>query len=101
MSATDCSLCKGGRTLALEIISELDTKIDSLIESLHGVREENQRLKNELSQKDQRIEELEKQNNDNESAMDSLRGDTEDRQKKLDAAAERLRSIVTKLESVE
>jgi FtsZ-binding cell division protein ZapB len=90
-----------GVFVPLEVISVLEKKIDSLVETVKKLRETNDQLKEELGSKDQTIRALEEEKELLSSSIDSLKGDSEGSQKRLDAAAERIQSIIAKLEAVE
>jgi FtsZ-binding cell division protein ZapB len=86
--------------VSLEVISVLEEKIDALIDTLQKLRKSNEELKNEMQSRDQTIQGLEEEKQRLTEAVDSLKGDSHDSQKKLDAAAEKIRGIIAKLESV-
>lgn len=86
--------------MALEAISRLEEKVNSLVDIVTKVRQENADLKEEIVQNRQRIKELESEKHTLAGSVGSLKVDSEERQKKLDEAAEKIENLLTKLESV-
>jgi FtsZ-binding cell division protein ZapB len=86
--------------LSADFLTQLELKIDTLISKLQTLKEEKTRLAEEV--------ELEKRKNrDAESGSqvlvnecESLKKSNEEKQNKLDSAAEKIQGLLSKLESV-
>jgi predicted nuclease with TOPRIM domain len=78
----------------------LETKIDALIESYNAARRERDELQTKLEETSGRIGELERENSELKGEIEKLGGASADQQSKLDAAAERIQTIISKLEAV-
>lgn len=87
--------------MSLDIISELEFKIDYLIETVNSLRQENQHLREELGRRDQQGHEFEQQRNAFNEQLELLKGDTEERQRRIDDAAGKIQALIAKLESVQ
>lgn len=86
--------------MSIEFITELETKIDALIESYNAARRERDELQTKLEETSGRIGELERENSELKGEIEKLGGASADQQSKLDAAAERIQTIISKLEAV-
>jgi seryl-tRNA synthetase len=67
------------RNLSLDSLSQLENKVDSLVTTVTTLREEKNRLSDEI---------------------ESLKKTNEEKQKKLDSAADKVQGLLSKLESV-
>lgn len=83
-----------------DTIVVLEERVGKLLQVLQGLREENAQLKNDLSTRDQKIQELDLERQNLTGTIGSLQGDSEDRQRKLHTATEKLESIIARLDSV-
>lgn len=86
--------------MSIEFIAELESKVDALIESYNTARKEKEELRAKLDETNGRIGELETRNNELKEEIERLGGASADQQSKLDTAAERIQSIISKLEAV-
>jgi FtsZ-binding cell division protein ZapB len=86
--------------LSADILSQLENKIDKLISTVKTLREEKDRLSEELKAQQQKIRESETGSEGLVSECESLKKSNEDKQKKLDSAAEKIQGLLSKLESV-
>ena len=78
-----------------------ENRIDSLITTVNDLKQENATLKEQIKQRKQEVEELSSQKGDVDKLIETLKGESEQRQKKLDLATEKIQALVTKLESVQ
>jgi FtsZ-binding cell division protein ZapB len=86
--------------LSADILSQLENKIDKLISTVKTLREEKDRLSEEMKAQQQKIRESETGSEGLVSECESLKKSNEDKQKKLDSAAEKIQGLLSKLESV-
>ena len=86
--------------MSLEFISELENKIDYLVGVISGLRAEKDRLANEVNEKNNRIGELETETGCLKIDLDNLRNENSGKQGAIDAAADRIRSMISRLDSV-
>ena len=86
--------------MAIDALNELDRKVDNLINAFKTLKEESGKLREELEEKNRHSSELELLNQSLSGELSSLKGALDERQKKLDAAAERIQEILRRLESV-
>jgi chromosome segregation ATPase len=84
----------------VELLSELETKIDKVLVSVKTVREEKDRIEQECGEQKRKIKELESANQSLKTDLDSLQKSIEEKQNKLDSAAEKIQGLLVKLESV-
>jgi FtsZ-binding cell division protein ZapB len=86
--------------LSLDSLSQLETKIDMLISTITSLREEKMKLSEEAELSSQKIREFESGNKAIVEELESLKNSNEEKQKKLDSAAEKVQGLLAKLESV-
>lgn len=86
--------------MSLEFIDELENKIDSLIGALNHEREHAGNIQNEINEKNGKISELEQENEGLRNEIEGLKNNSSDVQGKFDSAADRIRNLIGKLESV-
>jgi FtsZ-binding cell division protein ZapB len=86
--------------LSLDSLSQLETKIDMLISTITSLREEKKKLSEEAELNSQKIREFESANKAIVEELESLKNSNEEKQKKLDSAAEKVQGLLAKLESV-
>jgi FtsZ-binding cell division protein ZapB len=84
----------------LDSLSQLETKIDMLISTITSLREEKKKLSEEAELSSQKIREFESGNKAIVEELESLKNSNEEKQKKLDSAAEKVQGLLAKLESV-
>ncbi len=80
--------------MPLTFIDELETKIDTLINSLNKTRNESEEIKS-------RVQELEKENDTLKSDLETVNANSSENRGQLDTAAEKIKNLITRLESVE
>ena len=86
--------------MSADSFDKLENKIDMLIATVASLREEKNRLSEEVDLQKKKLHELESGNQAFGDEFESLKKSNEDKQKKLDSAAEKVQSLLTKLESV-
>jgi FtsZ-binding cell division protein ZapB len=86
--------------LSADILSQLENKIDKLISTVKTLKEEKDRLSDEIKAHKQKIRESETGSEGLVGECESLKKSNEDKQKKLDSAAEKIQGLLSKLESV-
>ena len=86
--------------MSLEFITELEHKIDYLVGVVTGLKAERDRLAHESDGKNHRISELEAENSTIRTELDTLRADASGKQGAIDTAADRIRSMIARLEGV-
>ena len=87
--------------MSIEFLDELENKIDGLIANLNRMKDENVKLSQKLDHVNGRIGDMETENRNLKSELESLKTDSQGRQDKLNAAAERIKSLISKLETVQ
>jgi len=86
--------------LSLDSLSELENKIDSLISTIGSLREEKSRLSEEIENYKQKIREIETGTAAIVEELETVKKSNEEKQQKLDGAAEKVQGLLAKLESV-
>lgn len=86
--------------MSLEAIDILENKIDSLVQKLRGIESENAGLRDEIKKKEHSVHDWDREKKDLEKEIDTLKSDSVSKQQRLDEAAQRIQTIVAKLESV-
>lgn len=84
--------------MSIEALNDLESKVDTLIEAFSHLKQESETLRSELEQKNNVIGDLENRNQGLSEELNQLRGSLDEREKKLDVAAERIQEILRKLE---
>jgi chromosome segregation ATPase len=84
----------------LDSLSELENKIDSLISTIGSLREEKSRLSEEIETYKQKIREIETGSAAIVEELETVKKSNEEKQQKLDGAAEKVQGLLAKLESV-
>jgi hypothetical protein len=74
--------------------------VESLIEAYQNQKDQFDKLKEDVVARDNRISELELQNQNIANELETSKGTAADRQQKLESAAQRVQEILKKLESV-
>ena len=85
--------------MAVEFLNELESKIDTLLLSVKTFKEENAKLSEELAVAKEKISELDTANGSMKDELESLRKNSEEKQNKLDSAAEKIQGLLSKIES--
>lgn len=86
--------------LTFETLADLEQRIDKLISAFQNAQQECNQLRQELTEKNDRIGALEADKQELELQLDSLRDNLDERQKKLTDAAERVQDILKKFEVI-
>jgi predicted nucleic acid-binding Zn-ribbon protein len=87
--------------LQTDFIGELEKKIEALISNYNGLKKDKAQFQTETNQKNSRIQELEGENESLRKEVQSLRDSATDQQSKLETAAEKIRELIHRLETVE
>jgi predicted nucleic acid-binding Zn-ribbon protein len=87
--------------LQTDFIGELEKKIEALISNYNGLKKDKAQFQAETNQKNSRIQELEGENESLRKEVQSLRDSATDQQSKLGTAAEKIRELIHRLETVE
>ena len=85
----------------LKSLDDLENKVQTLITTLETIRSENERFKQELSESNGKIATMESENNRLKQELDTLKADTTSQKSKLETVAERIQSILMRLETVQ
>jgi predicted nucleic acid-binding Zn-ribbon protein len=85
--------------LAVEILLELETKIDTVLSSVKTLKEENAKVSQDLAETRQKIQELEAIYTTLARDLESSKNEVNDKQAKLDNAIEKIQGMLSKLES--
>ncbi len=80
--------------MPLEFINELENKVDKLIDSLQKARNENKEINS-------RIQQLEQENSTLKNESESIKDDSLNSRAQLDTVAQKIKEVITKLETVE
>ena len=86
--------------MSLDSLSQLENKIDMLITTITALREEKNKLSNDVELCTQKVRDFEAGNKSILEEIESLKKSNEEKQKKLDSAAEKVQGLLSKLESV-
>jgi len=78
----------------LDFINELENKVDKLINSLQKTRNENKEITSKVQQ-------LEQENSTLKNELEGIKDNSLNSQAQLDAAAQKIKEVITKLETVE
>ena len=84
-----------------EIFSELENKIESLCSRIQIVKQEKNNLESIIEEQKGIIEKLESENLLLKKEIEEAKNNYQIRQRKLDAATEKIQGLLTKLETVE
>jgi predicted RNase H-like nuclease (RuvC/YqgF family) len=83
-----------------EILTELENTLDLLFTKVQNFKEEKNNLKRKLEEQKGKIKELESENVSLKKEIGEVKNNREIRQKKIDAAAEKIQGLLVKLEAV-
>lgn len=83
-----------------DTFTRLEQQVDRLLKAFGELKAENETLRRELAEARQTLQETEAKKQELSTSIGSLLGDSEANEEKLQAAAEKLESIITRLESV-
>jgi predicted RNase H-like nuclease (RuvC/YqgF family) len=84
-----------------DILAELENKIESLFAKVQNFKQEKSNLEQKIEEQKGRIEALESENVIIKKEIEEVKNTDEIRQKKLDGAAEKIRKLLVKLDTVE
>ena len=84
-----------------EIFTELENKIESLYTKVQNFKIEKNKLEQKIEEQKGTIEDLESQNVSLKKELEEVKNNDEIRQKKLEAAADKVRRLLIKLDDVE
>jgi FtsZ-binding cell division protein ZapB len=87
--------------LPLAIINDLEDKLGRLIAKLNALKQENEELKENCSHQEQEISTLKEQTVELHVAADSALAEAAEQKQKLDDAAQRITSLINRLEAVD
>ena len=85
--------------MASDSFTRLEDRIEKLLKLVADLRAENKRLSAKIDDKQHRIEELETERRESASTIGTLKGASEERERKMHAAADKLDAVVSRLES--
>ncbi|MBN1576136.1 MAG: cell division protein ZapB [Chitinispirillaceae bacterium] len=85
----------------IKSLDDLENKVQTLITTLENVRQENDRLKQELTDRSSKISVMESDNNQLNLELSALKATTIDHKNKLETVTERIQGILARLESVQ
>jgi predicted nucleic acid-binding Zn-ribbon protein len=84
----------------IEFLSDLENKVDAIINNYEQLRQENIALKSVLDSKAAALAEVEKENQVLKKNLSELQSDSRRHQDKLKAAAEKVQGLIAKIEGV-
>lgn len=87
--------------MSIDFLNDLENKVQSLISALDNVRNENNRLRQELDQNSNKISDMESENEQLKTELECLKIDSQSQQDKLNITAERIQGLLAKLETVQ
>ena len=85
--------------MSIDFLTELEQKVDILIKNHEQLREENGKLKEELSHKGKNTETLTEENNALKAEIETLRSGVAEKDDKLKLVAEKIRVVMSKIEA--
>jgi FtsZ-binding cell division protein ZapB len=86
--------------LSIESLTDLEKKVDAIIQNIGVLRQENTKLKGELEKKAHCAAEMEKENRALKNEVGTLKTTTGEQHEKLKTAAEKVQGLLAKLETV-
>lgn len=87
--------------MSIEFLNDLENKVQALISKLDDIRQENSRLKEELEQSGEMMTQMENDNVQLKSELESIKADSQGKDEKLSVTAERIQGLLAKLEAVQ
>jgi FtsZ-binding cell division protein ZapB len=85
--------------LSMEYLSELEKKVDILIKNLERLKQENAKLKEDELQKTDELEKIKGANSSLQNDLDRIRSDTKAHRDKLDAATDKIKSLIARIDA--
>jgi chromosome segregation ATPase len=86
--------------LPIDFLTELEQKIDILLKNLEQLREEKKNLSLELDGRNQRIAQIEEENQSAQSEISSLKSVHAESENKRKAVTEKIQGLLAKIEAV-
>ena len=86
--------------MSIDFITELENKVDKVLQTVEQLRSENAKIKGELEKKSESLKELEEENRSLQNELLEIRSKTQDNSDKLKYAAEKIQSLIAKIEAV-
>jgi FtsZ-binding cell division protein ZapB len=86
--------------LSIEFLTDLEKKVDALIQNITQLRQENSQLKGELEKKAGSISDSENENRVLKDELSSLKATSQEQHDKLSVAVEKIQGLIAKIESV-
>ena len=86
--------------MPIDFLTELEQKIDILLNNLEQLREEKKNLLLDSENKNQKIAQLEEENRSAQSEISSLKSVNADYEKKRKSATEKIQGLLAKIEAV-
>ena len=87
--------------MPLESISELENKVNALVESYNELKIKNEELRRDIEGSAEKIQKLELENNELQMVIDAEKNNASGSRETLAVAAEKIKNLIIKLESVE
>jgi hypothetical protein len=87
--------------LPIDFFDELENKIDGLIARFNKVKEENVRLTQQLKLVNSQLSDSESETETIKTELESLITDSQERQGKLNTAAEKIQGLLARLETLQ
>lgn len=86
--------------MEINYLDDLENKVQSLINIIENIRQENDKLKQDLLDNSTTIATIESENSQLKEELDALKNDTKENQSKLETVTERIQGLLTRLEAV-
>jgi chromosome segregation ATPase len=86
--------------LDIKYLDDLENRVQSLINFIENIRQENDKLKQDLLDNSTTIAAMESENSQLKQELDALKNDTIENKSKLETVTERIQGILTRLETV-
>ena len=83
-----------------DFFNQLDEKVTTLIEGYNSLKSEKENFEKEIENKNAKIEELEGENSTLRNEMQALKDTAAEHKNTVDAAAGKVKELITKLEAV-
>jgi len=86
--------------LSIEFLSDLEQKIETMLQNYDKLRQENVALRGDVEKKDSAIAAIENENRLLKDDLNAIKADSQRHQEKLKAAAEKIQGLIVKMEGV-
>lgn len=87
--------------MEIEFLDDLENKVQTLISAIESVRQENSKLKQDFEENRNKCSLIESENEQLTKELHVLKSETSNQQQNLEAATERIQSIIARLESIQ